>query len=125
MPYAASKSTRRRTRAERLEAHVTAEQKSLIERAAAMQGRSMTDFVYRYQRETRRGARSRSTPRCTSVRDSEAFIDALRTRSPSMTVCATRCAAIESEPAFDAWPAKAGEQLPYRATKSGARPIAV
>lgn len=35
----------KRARSEQLEARVTAEQKSLIERAAALQGRSVTDFV--------------------------------------------------------------------------------
>ena len=45
MPNAASRSASGRTRAERLEARVTAEQKSLIERAAALQGRTVTDFV--------------------------------------------------------------------------------
>jgi uncharacterized protein (DUF1778 family) len=45
MPNAASKPTGTRTRAERLETRVTTEQKNLIERAAALQGRSVTDFV--------------------------------------------------------------------------------
>lgn len=45
MPNTASKPTGTRTRAERLETRVTAEQKNLIERAAALQGRSVTDFV--------------------------------------------------------------------------------
>ena len=34
-----------RRRAERVEARVTREQKQLLERAAALQGRSLTDFV--------------------------------------------------------------------------------
>lgn len=39
--------TRRTTRrrSERVEARVTAEQKKLLERAAALEGRSLTDFV--------------------------------------------------------------------------------
>jgi hypothetical protein len=41
----ALKPVRGRTRAERLEARVTTEQKALIERAAALQGRTVTDFV--------------------------------------------------------------------------------
>ena len=45
MTNVASKSVRGRTRAERLETRVTAEQKRLIERAAALQGRTVTDFV--------------------------------------------------------------------------------
>ena len=45
MANAASKSARGRTRAQRLETRVTAEQKTLIEHAAALQGRTVTDFV--------------------------------------------------------------------------------
>lgn len=45
MPKAASKRRSGRARAERLEARVTAEQKDLIERAATLQGRTVTDFV--------------------------------------------------------------------------------
>ncbi|WP_125445742.1 DUF1778 domain-containing protein, partial [Streptococcus sanguinis] len=40
-----SRASEGRVRAERLETRVTAAQKSLIERAAALQGRSVTDFV--------------------------------------------------------------------------------
>ena len=36
---------RGRVRGERLETRVTADQKSLIEHAAALQGRTVTDFV--------------------------------------------------------------------------------
>ena len=82
MPYAASKSTRRRTRAERLEARVTAEQKSLIERAAAMQGRSVTDFVLTSVQDAARRAIAEHTQIALSVRDSEAFIDALLNPQP-------------------------------------------
>ena len=59
MPNAASRSASGRTRAERLEARVTAEQKSLIERAAALQGRTVTDFVLTRCRMPP-GARSRN-----------------------------------------------------------------
>ena len=45
MPNAVSNPAGGRVRSERLEARMTAEQKSLIERAAALQGRSVTDFV--------------------------------------------------------------------------------
>jgi uncharacterized protein (DUF1778 family) len=45
MAKTASKPTRARSRAQRLETRVTLEQKSLIERAAALQGRTVTDFV--------------------------------------------------------------------------------
>jgi uncharacterized protein (DUF1778 family) len=36
---------RPRTRSQRLEARITPDQKALIERAAALEGRSVTDFV--------------------------------------------------------------------------------
>ncbi|MGH9808788.1 MAG: DUF1778 domain-containing protein, partial [Terriglobia bacterium] len=45
MANVASKSAHGRTRAQRLETRVTAEQKTLIEHAAALQGRTVTDFV--------------------------------------------------------------------------------
>ena len=60
MPNAASRSSRGRARAQRLETRVTAEQKTLIERAAALQGRTVTDFVL------------------TSVQDAELFGGLLR-----------------------------------------------
>ena len=41
MTRAASKSKRGRTRSQRLETRITAEQKNLIERAAALQGRTL------------------------------------------------------------------------------------
>jgi len=40
-----SKSAVSRSRAERLEARVSREQKALFQRAAEMQGRSLTDFI--------------------------------------------------------------------------------
>ncbi|MYZ49398.1 DUF1778 domain-containing protein [Propylenella binzhouense] len=45
MTEAAKRSRSARVRSERLETRVTADQKRLIEYAAALQGRSMTDFV--------------------------------------------------------------------------------
>src|ERR1700722_860324 len=77
MPDAASRSTGSRTRAERLEARVTAEQKSLIERAAALQGRTVTDFVLTSVQDAARRAIEDHHQLALSVRDSEAFVDAL------------------------------------------------
>ncbi len=102
MTDAASRLGGRRTRAERLEARVTAEQKNLIERAAALQGRCVTDFVLTSVQDAARRAiehmiscRSRFvTAKHSSMRCS--------TRSRSMIVFAIRYAAIASEPAFDA-----------------------
>ncbi len=77
MPTAASKSTGGRIRAERLEARVTAEQKKLIERAAALQGRSVTDFVLTSVQDAAHRAIEEHHRLSLSVRDSEAFVDAL------------------------------------------------
>ena len=63
MPNAASRSTSGRTRAERLETRVTAEQKSLIERAAALQGRTVTDFVLTSVQDAARRAIEARGPR--------------------------------------------------------------
>ena len=82
MANAGSRSTTRRTRAERLETRVTAEQKSLIERAAALQGRSVTDFVLASVQEAARRAIEEHSQLALSVRDSEAFVDALLNPKP-------------------------------------------
>lgn len=78
----ASRSTRGRARAERLEARVTSEQKSLIERAAALQGRTVTDFVLTSVQDAARRAIEEHNQLALSVRDSEAFVDALLNPKP-------------------------------------------
>jgi len=82
MPNAVSNSARRRTRSERLEARMTAEQRSLIERAAALQGRSVTDFVLTSVQDAARRAIEEHSQLTLSVRDSEAFVDALLNPKP-------------------------------------------
>lgn len=82
MPRAATRSTGGRIRAERLEARVTAEQKNLIERAAALQGRSVTDFVLASVQDAARRAIEEHQRLALSVRDSEAFVDALLKPTP-------------------------------------------
>jgi uncharacterized protein (DUF1778 family) len=82
MPNAASRSASGRTRAERFEARVTAEQKSLIERAAALQGRTVTDFVLTSVQDAARRAIEEHHQLELSVRDSEAFVDALLNPKP-------------------------------------------
>ena len=77
-----SRSTARRTRAQRLEARVTAEQKGLIERAAALQGRSVTDFVLTSLQDAARRAIEEHSQLALSLRDSEAFVDALLNPRP-------------------------------------------
>src|SRR5258708_37249604 len=82
MPNAASRSNTGRTRAQRLEARVTAEQKTLIERAAALQGRTVTDFVLTSVQDAARRAIAEHQQLELSVRDSEALVEALRHPRP-------------------------------------------
>lgn len=82
MPKAASRPTSGRTRAQRLEARLTAEQKQLIERAAALQGRSVTDFVLASVQNAARLAIEEHNQLALSVRDSEAFVDSLLNPKP-------------------------------------------
>lgn len=73
-----------RRRAERLEARVTAEQKALIEHAAALEGRSITDFVLTSVQDAAKRAIAEHEVIRLSVRDSKAFVDALlNPREPS------------------------------------------
>ena len=81
MPDTASKAGGR-TRAERLEARITAEQKSLIDRAAALQGRTVTDFVLTAVQDAARRAIEDHHQLELSVRDSQAFVDALLNPQP-------------------------------------------
>lgn len=72
MATAALNRSRRRVRGERLETRVTAEQKSLIEHAAALQGRTATDFVLTSVQEAARRAIEEHQRLDLSVRDSQA-----------------------------------------------------
>jgi len=78
----AIQSPRGRVRGERLETRVTAGQKALIERAAALQGRTVTDFVLTSVQEAARRAIEEHQRLDLSVRDSEAFIEALLNPQP-------------------------------------------
>jgi len=82
VPSATSKSPRGRVRSQRLEARVTAEQKTLIERAAALQGRTVTDFVLSSVQDAARRAIEEHQQLTLSVRDSGAFVDALLNPRP-------------------------------------------
>ncbi|MGO8954523.1 MAG: DUF1778 domain-containing protein [Rhodomicrobium sp.] len=82
MAQTASKSSRSRTRSQRLEARVTVEQKMLIERAAALQGRTVTDFVLSSVQDAARRAIEDHQQLELSVKDSEAFVDALLNPKP-------------------------------------------
>lgn len=61
---------------------MTADQKSLIERAAALQGRTVTDFVLSSVQEAARRAIEEHQRLDISVRDSEAFVEALLNPQP-------------------------------------------
>lgn len=79
-----SGSTTARRRAERLEARVTVEQKALIEHAAALQGRTVTDFVLTSVQEAAQRAIEDHEVIRLSVQDTQAFVDALlNPREPS------------------------------------------
>jgi uncharacterized protein (DUF1778 family) len=82
MANAVSKSTRGRARTQRLETRVTAEQKTLIERAAALQGRTVTDFVLTSVQDAARRAIEKHQQLELSVRDSQAFVEALLNPRP-------------------------------------------
>ena len=78
----ALKPNRTRVRGERLETRVTSDQKSLIERAAALQGRTVTDFVLTSVQEAARRAIEEHQRLDLSVRDSQAFVKALISPQP-------------------------------------------
>ncbi|HMK88005.1 MAG TPA: DUF1778 domain-containing protein [Methylocystis sp.] len=82
MAEIASPSSRSRVRGERLETRVTADQKNLIERAAALQGRSVTDFVLSSVQDAARRAIEEHQRLELSLRDSEAFVSALLDPQP-------------------------------------------
>lgn len=82
MTHPATTTPRSRARAERLEARVTAEQKSLIEHAAALQGRSVTDFVLTSVQDAARRTIEEHRRLDLTMRDSQAFVEALLNPAP-------------------------------------------
>jgi uncharacterized protein (DUF1778 family) len=64
-------------RRERLEARVTAEQKALLQRAAALEGRSLTDFILSSIQTAAQAAIEKHERLTLTARDSAAFVDAL------------------------------------------------
>lgn len=77
MAEPAKKPATARVRGERLETRVTADQKRLIEHAAALQGRTVTDFVLASVQDAARRAIEEHQHLELSVRDSQAFVQAL------------------------------------------------
>lgn len=82
MAGTALNATHHRIRAERLEARITTDQKTLIEHAAALQGRSVTDFVLTSVQEAARRVIEEHQRFDLSVLDSQAFVEALLTPQP-------------------------------------------
>jgi uncharacterized protein (DUF1778 family) len=82
MAMPSSNLKRGRVRSERLEARVTADQKTLIEEAAALQGRTVTDFVLTSVQEAARQAIADHRSLTLSLRDSRAFVSALTKPKP-------------------------------------------
>ncbi len=62
---------------ERLEARVTREQKAVLMRAAALQGRSLTDFVVHSAQEAAMSVIEAHESIRLGAKDREAFVDAL------------------------------------------------
>lgn len=72
-----SKEKPERSKIERLEARVSKEQKELFQRAADIQGRTLTDFVISSVAEAAKRAIQEHEMMTLSVRDSEVFVEAL------------------------------------------------
>jgi len=77
-----SKPPHGRVRGERLEARVTADQKQLIEYAAALEGRTVTDFVLASVQDAARRTIEEHQRIELSVRDSQVFVEALLNPQP-------------------------------------------
>jgi uncharacterized protein (DUF1778 family) len=75
MTGAASKSPK--AKPERLEARISKEQKELFQRAADIQGRTLTDFVISSLQEAAKRAIQEHEMMILSVRDREVFVEAL------------------------------------------------
>ncbi len=82
MARPASKGTRRRRLAQLLGLRINAEQKILIERAAALQGRTVTDFLLTSAQDAARRTIKEYQELELSVRDSQAFVNALLNPKP-------------------------------------------
>jgi uncharacterized protein (DUF1778 family) len=74
---------RLRARSERLETRLSAEQKALIEQAAALQGRTVTDFVLASAQDAARRIIDEHARIELSVRDSRAFVEAMLNPKPA------------------------------------------
>ena len=66
-----------RAKTARLEARITVEQKQFLERAADLQGRSLTEFVVSSAQEAARTTISEHELMSLTARDTQAFVNAL------------------------------------------------
>ena len=73
----AKAAARRRGKVARLEARISPEQKRLFERAADLQGRSLTEFVVRSTQEAAQEAIREHELISLTARDTKAFVNAL------------------------------------------------
>jgi uncharacterized protein (DUF1778 family) len=73
------KTTAEHPKQERIEARVSPDQKALIERAAAIEGRTLTEFVLQSSRVAAQEAIERHERLTLTMRDSAAFVEALMT----------------------------------------------
>ena len=71
-----------RIRGERLEARVTADQKALIQRAAELEGRSVTDYVVSSVQDAAKRTVEAHEVIVLSATESRAFVDALLSPPP-------------------------------------------
>jgi uncharacterized protein (DUF1778 family) len=81
-----------RPKASRLEARLTGEQKRLLQRAAGLDGRSLTDFVLHSAREAAVRLLHQNDAMTLSARDRDVFVGALLT--PPRPVPSLRSAAL-------------------------------
>ncbi|MCZ8164042.1 MAG: DUF1778 domain-containing protein [Microcystis sp. LE19-98.1E] len=82
MARSETSSSRGRMHSARLAMRITLDQKNLIERAAALQSRSVTDFVLSSVQEAARRTIEEHQRLDLSVRDSAAFVEALLNPRP-------------------------------------------
>lgn len=71
-----------RTRGERLEARITADQKALIQRAAELEGRSVTDYVVSSVQDAAKRTVEAHDVIVLSAAESRAFVDAMLNPPP-------------------------------------------
>jgi uncharacterized protein (DUF1778 family) len=75
--HASSKRVPASSRSERLEARISSEQKALFQRAAELQGRTLTDFVIASVQESAVKTIAELEAICLTTVDSRAFVEAL------------------------------------------------